>query len=152
MLARGLVPSSEVLSFDVLIPPKEIMKELQLAEGEKVYLITRIRNADNIPMALERTYIPVSLFPNLEEQQLVQSLYQIIEQHYGTKISHADQHIEARLVSNSDRKFLQLAENSVVLVMQRKSYILDQRPVEFVRSMYRADRYKFHNRIERRSL
>ena len=152
MLARGLVPSSEVLSFDVLIPPKEIMKELQLAEGEKVYLITRIRNADNIPMALERTYIPVELFPNLKEQQLEQSLYQIIEQYYGTKISHADQHIEARLVSNSDRKFLQLAENSVVLVMQRKSYLLDQRPVEFVRSMYRADRYKFHNRIERRSL
>ena len=34
MLARGLVPSSEVLSFDVLIPPKEIMKERQLTEGE----------------------------------------------------------------------------------------------------------------------
>ena len=115
-------------------------------------MITRIRNADNIPMALERTYIPVSLFPNLQEQQLEQSLYRIIEQHYGTKISHADQYIEARLVSNADRKVLQLAENSVVLVMQRKSYLMDQRPVELVRSMYRADRYKFHNRIERRSL
>lgn len=150
MLARGLVPTSKVLSFEVIIPSKEIMKELQLEEGAKVYYITRIRNADNIPMALERTYIPVSLFHNLQEQQLEQSLYQIIEQHYGTKLSYADQHIEAGIVTNADRKVLQLAEHAVVLVMQRKSYLVDQRPVEFVRSTYRADRYKFHNRIERR--
>ncbi|OCS87251.1 phosphonate metabolism transcriptional regulator PhnF [Caryophanon latum] len=152
MLARGLVPTSEVLSFEVMIPPAEVAKELQLAADETVYFITRIRHADNIPMALERTYIPTALFPNLQAHQLTQSLYKIIEQQYGTRLHYADQHIEAGIVSNEDRKHLQLAENAVVLIMQRKTFLLDQRPVEFVRSTYRADRYKFHNRIERRVL
>lgn len=152
MLARGLVPTSEVLSFEIIVPPAEIAKELQIAADETVYFITRIRHADNIPMALERTYIPTALFPNLQAHQLTQSLYQIIEQHYGTRLNYADQHIEASIVSNEDRKHLQLAENAVVLVMQRKTFLIDQRPVEFVRSTYRADRYKFHNRIERRVL
>lgn len=152
MLARGLVPTSEVLSFDVIVPPAEIAKELQIALEDTVYFITRIRHADNIPMALERTYIPTALFPNLQQHQLTQSLYEIIEHHYGTRLSYADQHIEASIVSNEDRKHLQLAENAVVLIMQRKTFLVDQRPVEFVRSTYRGDRYKFHNRIERRVL
>ena len=152
MLARGLVPTSEVLSFEIIVPPAEIAKELQIAADETVYFITRIRHADNIPMALERTYIPIALFPNLQAHQLTQSLYQIIEQHYGSRLNYADQHIEASIVSNEDRKHLQLAENAVVLIMQRKTFLVDQRPVEFVRSTYRADRYKFHNRIERRVL
>ena len=149
MLSRGYKPSSKILVFEKHIPSNEIAKDLLLDEGEEVYLVMRIRNADEIPMAIERTYIPVKLFPNLDEEKLDGSFYRLVEMDYGYKIGHAIQELEAALVKKEDRKYLQLKEKAVVLVMKRMSYLSDNRPFELVLSSYRADRYKFYNRIQR---
>ena len=149
MLSRGYKPSSKIINFEKLIPPNEIAKDLLLDEGEEVYFVMRIRNADEIPMAIERTYIPVKLFPNLDEEKLDGSFYRLVEMDYGYKIGHAMQQLEAALVKKEDRKYLQLNETAVVLMMKRMSYLSDNRPFELVQSSYRADRYKFYNQIKR---
>ena len=68
MRARGLVPSNKLIKFEKQQPPFDIARDLLLEEGEEVYFIVRIRNADEQPMAIERTYIPVRALPNLTEE------------------------------------------------------------------------------------
>ena len=149
MISRGLTPSSKIIKFEKQVPSVNIAEDLSLEVGEEVYFIMRIRNADEKPMAIERTYIPVKLFPNLQEEKLDGSLYRLVEKNYGLKIGHAIQQMEASHVNTEDRKYLQLEENAVVLIMKRMSYLSNNQPFELVQSAYRADRYKFYNRIQR---
>ncbi len=41
---------------------RTILRHLQLSQGEEVFEVERLRLADEVPMMLERTYVPASLF------------------------------------------------------------------------------------------
>ena len=43
---------------------------MNLLSGEKIYVFTRLRLADNEPMMLERSYVPCKRFPGLTKEQL----------------------------------------------------------------------------------
>ena len=71
--------------------------------GEEVFFVVRIRNADAQPMAIERTYIPVKIYPELDEKQIMGSLYALIEAKFHQKIGNAVQQMEAAIVSKEDK-------------------------------------------------
>ncbi|AMW98667.1 GntR family transcriptional regulator [Rummeliibacillus stabekisii] len=149
MIARGMEPSSDIVLFEKQLPSFEIKQDLGLNDEDEVYFIVRIRNADHLPMAIERTYIPAKLVPNLSKDQLSGSLYQLIEKEYGLDIHNATQQMEAAIVSKEDAKYLNVGQKAVVLIIKRTSYLSNGRPFELVRSVYRADRYKFISEITR---
>lgn len=149
MRARGMTPSSKIIKFEIQIPPFDVARELMMEEGEKVYFMVRIRNADNKPMAIERTYIPVAVFPDLNAKLLSGSLYRLVEEQYGLTIGNAIQQMEASHVAKEDSKYLLLEPTAVVLIIKRTSFLSDGKPFELVRSAYRADRYKFISEIQR---
>lgn len=149
MYARGLTPSTKVVKFDKQIPPFDIARDLLLEDGEEVYFIVRVRNADDKPMAIERTYIPVKTLPNLTEKLVSGSLYQIVEKEYGLLIGNALQQMEASHVAKEDSKYLLIEPDAVVLTIKRVSFLKNGQPFEVVQSAYRADRYKFTTEIQR---
>ncbi|HWI48818.1 MAG TPA: GntR family transcriptional regulator [Rummeliibacillus sp.] len=149
MRARGMEPSSNIVTFEKQIPSFDIRDDLKLDEGEEVFFIARIRNADDKPMAIERSYIPVKLLPNLSEEKLQGSLYNLVEYEYGFEISNAIQQMEASIVTKEDAKYLNLDTTGVVLIIKRTSFLSNGQPFEVVRSAYRADRYKFISEIKR---
>ncbi len=149
MQSRGLVPSSKLIGFEILEPDSDIAEELQLADGDPVYFVERIRFADDKPMAIERTYLPVGRFPNLDRDSFQGSLYAMIENEQQLKISRATQRMEAGLVKKEDADLLQIKPPAAILMIERISYLADGQPFEVVRSTYRADRYKFTTDIKR---
>ncbi|ANU26373.1 GntR family transcriptional regulator [Planococcus versutus] len=149
MLARGMVPSNKVITFEIRDPDADIVADLHLVEGEKVYFIERIRFADDKTMAIERTYLPVARFPALQSDLLKGSLYALIENNQQLKISHATQRMEAGLVKKEDAELLQISVPAAILMIERISYLAGDLPFELVRSTYRADRYKFTTDIQR---
>ncbi len=149
MRARGMEPSSKVLRFEKIIPPVDVAGDLLLEPGEEVFFVVRIRNADAKPMAIERTYIPVKVYPELDEKKIMGSLYALIEAKFHQKIGNAIQQMEAAIVAKEDSKCLQINGTAPVLIIKRISYLADGVPFELVRSTYRADRYKFISEIKR---
>ncbi|KAA0965318.1 GntR family transcriptional regulator [Sporosarcina sp. ANT_H38] len=149
MLSRGMKPSNKLISFEKMIPEMEIAYKLQLSRDEEVFVVKRIRFADNKPMAIERSYLPVKLVPDLELDKIEGSLYSFIEKDKRLTISHASQRMEAVLVKKEDAEFLEIRMPSAVLMMERTSYLTNDVPFEIVRSTYRADRYKFISEIRR---
>lgn len=148
MKARGMAPSNQLIEFKKIEPEADIAGELELQSGEKVFSVKRIRYADDKPMAIERTFLPVKLFPQLTEEALKGSLYSIIEEQQ-LRISHASQRMEAALVKKEDAELLEIGMPSPVLCIERLSYLGDGIPFELVQSIYRADRYKFITDIKR---
>ncbi|WP_434399811.1 GntR family transcriptional regulator [Planococcus sp. 11815] len=149
MESRGMVPSSKLIGFEILEPDADVAQELQLNNGDQVYFVERIRFADDKPMAIERTFLPVKRFPNLTEESFQGSLYAVIENKQQLKISHATQRIEAELVKKEDADLLHIKPPAAILMIERISFLEGDLPFEVVRSTYRADRYKFTTEIQR---
>ncbi len=150
MKARGLNPSSKLISFAVKPASLYVAKHLGIEIESDIYEIQRIRLADNEPIAIERAYIPVYILPSLSVDTVQQSIYQYVETESGHKLIRAVQEIEATIVNEEDAKWLEIEEGAPILILEQCSYIEGDIPLEFVRCSYRADRYKFMTHVKRR--
>lgn len=65
------------------------------------------------------------------------------------RIVWAQETIEAARASEEQARLLEIKEGDPVLIMERVSYIEGDRPIEFVRAVYRPDRYKFSIKLTR---
>lgn len=142
MRNKGLVPSTKLISVNLIEPSIKIAKKLELDKNINVYCIERIRCADGIPMAIEKVFIPFYIIPDIDKQNLEGSLYEILRSKYGIIINKGIQSIEAGVIDLHIANLLNVSENSVGLIIERISY-KDNKPVEYVKSIYRGDKYKF---------
>jgi len=149
MKARGLNPSSKLLSFEIIPADKKIASELHISLYAPVYEIKRIRLADDVPMALETVYMSANLIKGLTEEIINLSLYQYVENYVKLKIDYATQTLESSIASELEVTHLAIPEHSPILFIQRHTFLIDGTPLEYVKSAYRADRYKFSIKISR---
>ncbi|MEK4029628.1 MULTISPECIES: GntR family transcriptional regulator [Bacillaceae] len=149
MKKRGLTPGSRLLTFQIAPAPKKIAGRLQIKEGAPIYEVTRLRLADDVPMALETLFVSTDLVKDLNEEIVISSLYEYVEGKLNLKIGHALQSIEAISPGEKEREYLQVSKDVPVMLMARHTFLEDGRPLEYVQSSYRADRYKFMIEIKR---
>ncbi|WP_028402744.1 GntR family transcriptional regulator [Ectobacillus panaciterrae] len=149
MTGRGMKPSNVFLDFTITPADYSAAQALHLKEYTPVYEIRRIRLADDLPMAIETTYVPANLLIGLTEDIVHQSLYRHIEQKLGYTIQFAQQEIEASIADKLQANSLQIEYGAPVLCMKRTSYLANGTPFEYVISTYRADRYKFIHELAR---
>ena len=152
MRARGLEPGSRDLDRRTDPASAHLARALQVAPGDPVHVIERLRTADGIPMAVERSHVPEAVAPGLGDEPLAgRSLYDVLASTYGVLLDRGEQTIEAGIADPTDAALLHLPTGSggsaAVLLLQRRSFAGD-RPVEFVVSTYRADRYQLHVSLE----
>lgn len=149
MKARGLKAGVKLLSFNIVSAESKLAEQLNIHEGNLVYEIKRIRLAEDIPMALEILYLSKSKIDGLNEEIIKGSLYQFIEEKLQLKIANAVQVIEAASANDEEAKFLQIDKGSPVLLMERVTALENGENFEVVKSIYRADRYKFMIELNR---
>lgn len=63
--SKGMVSSIKVLSFKKITAAGKVRETLQLDKGDTAYELIRCLYADNIPYAVETTYIPTALYPEM---------------------------------------------------------------------------------------
>jgi len=149
MKARGLKPDSQLIVFEIIPATIQIANQLSITEYSPVYEIKRVRLADGVPMAIETNYISANLIKGLTEEIVNQSLYGYIEGQLNLQIDNASQVIESSVASQSEAKLLNINKGAPIMLIQRNTYLKDGTPVEFVKSVYRADRYKFMIQMKR---
>ncbi|UFT98565.1 GntR family transcriptional regulator [Radiobacillus kanasensis] len=149
MKARGLTPSSKLITFEEIVAPPDIAHKLHISDGDKVYLIQRIRLANNEPVAVEAIYTPKSIVGSLTKEDYAGSFYEFMEKKKGLQIGHADQELESALANTFEMEHLQIKDGDPILLMKRITHLSNDKPFEYVKSAYRADRYKFKLHLPR---
>lgn len=144
----GLKPSTILVKIDLTQPTDVIAKALEIDVTQQIYIITRVRCADDMRMALEYVHIPFSRFPGLENCDLSKSLYSLLSEEYGCTSSKAVQSIQAGEASREDARLLQIKAGSPVLRITRTTYNREGIPFEYVTSAYRGDKYVFNVTLE----
>ncbi len=150
MAARGLVPSSEILSSRVIRADTKVARHLKLIPGSRVLELRRLRLASGEPMALEDTYLCMQALPGLDAKGLeVESLYEVLRRDYGVVPRNAAQEIQATVLSEDEAQLLDVAPFSPALLVQRQVYSTDGQAFEYGKTIYRADRYRFEVNVGR---
>src|SRR5436305_4194443 len=143
MRRRGMVPDSRTISLDNVAAGPQVARALNISPGARVFQIRRLRLADGEPMALETLHVPVSLVPGLTAAQLEHSsFYELLEQRYNVVIASGSQTIEPTVTNDEESQLLDVPLHSPVFLFERTSQTSDGETVEFVRSIYRGDRYR----------
>lgn len=139
----GLRPGSRVLEAGRHAVDEITASNLGVNTGERLLRITRLRTADDTPLALQIAHLAPHL-GNLALERLEEhgSLYRLIASQYQLEPSRARQTIAARMPTKRERSVLDLEVGVPVLAMERTTFDGDGRPFEFVRSAYRGDRYR----------
>ncbi|MDR7074143.1 GntR family transcriptional regulator [Fictibacillus barbaricus] len=142
MKARGYKPASKLVSFQTIQANHQIAKVLEISHNNEIYEIKRVRLANDVPMAIETTFVPAQLI-HLQESHIQDgSLYSQVEQ-AGFHIDYATQSLEASIAREKESEILEIAKGAPVLLIQRQTYLTNGKPLEVVHSVYRGDRYKF---------
>jgi GntR family transcriptional regulator len=150
MRAHGLNPASRIIDIATLAADAELAANLRLAPGARVVSVERLRMADEEPMALEHTHLPARLFPGLRRHLTgAASLYEVLSQVYGVQLAEAEETIETVLASPREAALLGTDTGLPMLLISRLSFDTGGRPVEWVQSWFRGDRYKFVTRLTR---
>jgi GntR family transcriptional regulator len=144
--SRGGHPASLVLEARETPASTEVAAALRMAAGAPVLMLSRLRLADGMPLAIETTNLPLTLCPDLLQHDFaVESLYQVLRSDYDIEPAQAEQVIEAALASPREAELLELTPPAAVLRMQRLTRDSAGQPIEYVHSTYRSDRYKFRS-------
>lgn len=140
MLARGKSSTSQVLQRGLFAPTPDESIALGILSSGKVARVDRLRSADGIPMAIERSSLPQDILPHPE--RVTTSLY-IALRKLGGAPTRAIQRITAINLATHEARLLNLAEGAAVLQIERTGYLPSGRPIEFTRGLYRSDIYDF---------
>jgi GntR family transcriptional regulator len=151
MRRRGLTPSTVLLGIEADRPPAEVATALGLADDGLAWRIDRVRLADGQPIALENGWYPLEPLPDLDRRDLSGSLYQVFEDSYGFGIDSAEQTLWGESADAVMSRRLDAPLHTPLLVFRRVSRSGD-RPLEYVVSRYRGDRYQIHMSLGRDGL
>ncbi|MFC4386245.1 GntR family transcriptional regulator [Gracilibacillus marinus] len=143
MEQKGKIPSSKIISLESVQANSQLAAKLHIEENSEVYQLKRIRMADNVPIAFEIAYIPKYLVGELRENDFTTSFYQYVEKNLQLPITHGDQEIESALANEEDQKYLKVTEGAPILLIRRLTYVNDQQPIEYVRTAYHGEKYKY---------
>lgn len=144
MIARGLRPGSRLLKAQEVPAGPIVGRDLEIPDDEPVFLISRLRLADDLPMCLETVHLPARFFPKLLDSPLDSSLYELLATRFRTKVASAEQTISVAHLSSAQADLLGLRARSSALAVGRRTTDSKGRLIERAESLYRPDRYAFY--------
>ncbi len=153
MKRRGIVPGQKILEIAYMKPPEDVATHLELPAGtdERVLCIERLRLGDGAPMGLQTSYYVLPEGQTITRQELEEygSTYRILQEKFHLIPTEADETLEVALASPREAFLLQVEQGSALLLSERTTYSQFRRVIEFVRILYRGDRYRYYAKLTR---
>jgi GntR family transcriptional regulator len=151
MRQRGMSPSSKTISLTPTTAGARLGRAMHVSPSERILVAKRLRLADGETMAIETLHVRESLVPGLTARDLEQhSFYELLENRYEIPIADAIQTIEPTVTGEEESAALGVPLHSPAFEFERTTHADSGEVVEFVRSIYRGDRYRLVTELSRR--
>lgn len=150
MRRRGAAPSSRLVGLSMQYRDDEVAEKLGLAPEDTLLRIERLRLADGEPMAFEQSHLAAGRFPGLDRHLARHgSLYRALREEFDVEPFEAEETIETGAASPHEAALLGTETGLPVLRLSRQTFDAAGDPFEWVRSIYRGDRFKLVARLTR---
>ncbi len=143
MRKLGLRPATKLLLLQKQPPPPDMVEKLGMPD-EEYYRLLRLRFANEEPMALQDTYLPCRLYPALEEIDFnTRYLFEVMRSEYGLIPTWAEAIVEAVAVTEEQASLMKMKKGTPALLFWHLTSDDNHVRLEYVKSLYRADRFTF---------
>ncbi len=150
MAEQNLLVTSKILYQGVEPAGELFAKKLWIDAGSLIFVLERIRMANEELISLERTHIPYAFCQDIEKNYdfSQESLYSVLCEKYAFQLVIAQQTVEARRPTAEEMERLAMELADPVLSFERTTFNANSQPVEFARSVYLGDRYKLRIKLK----
>jgi GntR family transcriptional regulator len=153
MRRRGMVPASRTLELKTVPAGARLGRVLHVSPSEPVTVVKRLRLADRETMAIETLHVRQSLVPGLSARELEKgSFYELLHERYGISIVGGVQTIEPTVTNEEESEALGVPLHSPAFLFERVTHGAEGDVVEYVRSIYRGDRYRLVTELTRQQV
>lgn len=148
--AHGYTAGWRLLSLEKVAAPEKVATVLRLKEDQPVLMIRRFRLADQDVIGIHRVYVPYPTAVGVKREYLEQgeSSLHYMEECMGLALSHSHRSVSAIAASERDASLLGVSVGFPLLQIERTTIGLDDVPVEYLRAVYRGDRFEYYLRLE----
>ena len=147
-IKMGYIPSSVFLKLELITPNDEVRDGLELTDTDKVYLIERLRLADEMIVVYDRSFIPEKFIPNFQKSMLNNgSLYKALIDNYGFSPNNSEETIEAIAIDEKDAMKMRVKSGTPQLLVKRVSFY-DDKKVEFNYRIVNSTVYKYKLKLD----
>ena len=144
----GYRPGAQLLLQNMIVADETVAAQLHIDPGSPVLYIRRLRTADEKPIFVCDSYLPVTRFPALRNADYsANSLHNLFEQVTGREVVGATQWIGATAASHEIAVLLKIEDNSPVLRLQRVTYVESHLEVESVQAFFHPNRYQQYSEL-----
>ena len=152
MVNRGLKPGQLILEIGEVEPPESVRKHLEIPpDVNTVFRLERVRTGDGQPIGLQMSYLALQHGQSISRDELEQrgSMYAILQEKFNINLAAADETLEVTIANPREAMLLEVPEGSPLLLSERVLWTNDRRAIEFVKILYRGDRYRYTVRLTR---
>jgi GntR family transcriptional regulator len=138
--AEGRALMTKVLIQEEVAAPPAVAEALALAQGAPVVRWERVRLLENRPVALQHSWVPLSICPLLPRLALVNgSLYATLAAEGGVKLGSAEQTVVPVAAGRPEAAALAVPRGTPLLRIERVTRDVNAQVVELARSWTVAD-------------
>lgn len=135
--------TSKVLLQETLAAPPVVASLLHIDPNARVLRLKRLRLADEVPVAMDDAFLPLDLCVGLVERDMEHSsLYETLRG-MGLAPVRAERMMRADM-PNEEEKLLDMEDGVAVMRVEGIAFLSDGRPIEYAKSTYRGDRFRFN--------
>jgi GntR family transcriptional regulator len=145
--SQGMTASARILDIGPVPADPAIARRLGLAAGAEVHRVERIRLVNGEPLAHETAFLAGDLPELARNVEVRGSLYAALGEDYGIRISEVEDTVETKLAGPDEVRLLDVEMGAPMLLVHRQGFTLDGKPVEWTRSVFRGDRFRFVARM-----
>ncbi len=146
VLRHGIVPGARVIEARTVGTEEldaSVATALEITGEELVHVLIRVRTGNNELLALEKSYFPARHCPDLLDNELTGSIYELLRTRCNLELAHLRQKLEVTQLDASAAEALATHPDAPALRITRTTWDAHGRPIEFARDLYRGDRLLF---------
>jgi GntR family transcriptional regulator len=145
--SAGLEPGNAHIEVKMMEATQEVADALEMAVGDPVVVVERLRTADGKPVVHATEYLPPALVGDLDLGTLLGtetgSLYQVVQKNMGLAIEYGLTRILPVVASAEISEKLQVEENSVLLYLLQTDYSPADEPILYSCEYHLSDAFDF---------
>src|SRR3984893_2007443 len=151
MDALGHAATARLIDRTVVAADADVAQHLALAVGTRVIRIRRVRLANGVGMSLDETYLPLEIGEKIVTHDLeAEPIFALLEQRYNIPLVEAEYKLKAVSADADVAAALGVDTGTAAVLIERASYSVGNRPVDYENLHYRGDLIRFRTRLTRR--
>lgn len=145
----GRTTTVQVLGAGYRPADKKVATILQVQKGDPVLHALRVRSLAGQPMSLLKTWVPAAVGDKIEGLDMSSTPLLILLERAGIPVASATQTISATLADAMTASALGIPAGSPMIDVRRTVFDTSDRPVEYIKILYRPEMYSFQMSMQR---